>query len=265
MWKSTPNTLSPSWLLKLGGRALQRALEQKEFFEPLKRFPARGLLVHGGGVEINQWAERFGVTSEFLNGQRITSPELLEVVQGALCGSLNPRLVWRLQRVGISSVGLNGISGNLLQCVPENPALGQVGRVVRVNWGLLEALTKANFLPVIAPVGILESGERCNVNGDLAACAVAGAVRVDRLIFLTDQPGILDSDGDKIDRLSIAELESLEKDGTIKGGMFVKSRAIKEYLDAVPEGEVWVANGMDDGVLKNIFTDKHLGTRIFRG
>lgn len=249
-------------VLKLGGRALQRALLSADFFTSFKKLKGGAVVIHGGGAEITEWAQKFGVASEFLNGQRITTPELLEVVQSALCGSLNPKLVWRLEQLGISAVGLSGISGSILQCELENPALGLVGRVRQVGTDLLATLLAQNFLPVIAPIGILPDGQRCNVNADLASCAIAAQLKTPRLVFLTDQLGILDSTGQKITKLSIAELEALEKNGTIYGGMFVKSRAIKEFLDANPSGHVHVANGMDAATLGQIIDGKSPGTLI---
>jgi acetylglutamate kinase len=257
-----PNTPKVEILLKLGGRALQRALMSHDFFCPLQSMSGKMVIVHGGGSEINDWATRFGVASEFINGQRKTTPELLEVVQAALCGSLNPKLVWRLEELGISAVGLSGISGSLLKCEIENPALGLVGRVTVVNSDLLLNLAANQYVPVIAPVGVLADGQRCNVNADLASCAIAAKLKVSQLIFLTDQPGILDEHGQKIDRLTIAELDKLEANGTIKGGMFVKSRAIKEFLEANPTGEVLVASGMDDSALIEVMKGHSPGTLI---
>ncbi len=251
-----------SLLVKLGGRALQDALERPEYFSIFKNIKDDLILVHGGGAEISRWAERFGVESTFVRGQRVTSPELLDVVQSVLCGHLNPKLVWQLELAGIPALGMNGYAGRLLECETENTDLGLVGRPVKVNHGLIRWVLNAGRVPVIAPLGVLKDGQRCNVNADLAACSLATALTCDRLILLTDTAGILDGNARLIPDLTITELEELENSGVVKGGMTVKSRAIKEYLAAQPSGEVFVARGLGRVDLESILSGKKAGTRI---
>jgi acetylglutamate kinase len=192
----------------------------------------------------------------------VTSPELLEIVQSVLCGHLNPTLVWRLQELGLRAVGLNGYSAGLLKCEIENPELGLVGKVSEVDASFLKRFLLDQMIPVIAPLGILRDGGRCNVNADLASCKIASALKAERLIFLTDTEGILDGQSKLITDLTIAELQNLEDTGVVKGGMFVKARAVKEFLDAHPRGEVFIANGFDSENLKKIIGGGRAGTRI---
>jgi len=256
-------------LIKLGGAALKHTLSSPDFFKTLVASLPPGeqvVIVHGGGPEINKLSERLGYKSEFVNGLRVTSPEHMEVVEMVLRGKVNPAIVRGLRSAGLGAAGISGLEGNakgaLLECEIEDPALGLVGKVVYVNLAPLRALVDGGFVPVVAPIGQLQDGGSCNVNADLAAAALAKALRVKKLLFLTDRDGILDSTGSVIAKISASHLRDLAATDVVSGGMRVKARAILEVLDEVPSCSVEVMNGMDLTALAATIRGESAGTRI---
>lgn len=192
---------------------------------------ARVTVVHGGGPQINQLLERTGVKSEFsASGLRISSPEVVEIAEMVLAGSVNKEIASRISRSGakanVRAIGISGRDGNLLQCEQEDPALGNVGKVVTVNSELLQLILAQNICPVVAPIGcgLAASNDETvyNVNADVAAGKVAAALQADRVIFLTDIAGVLDKEKILLERLTIADVDALIADETITGGMIPK-------------------------------------------
>lgn len=232
-------------VVKLGGAALKSTLQNVDLFRAFAASTQEMVIVHGGGPEINALAERLGLKAEFWNGQRVTSAEMLEVVELVLCGKINPTLVRGFNKAGRLACGLSGSSAGLFRCEAEDSRLGLVGHVKEVFESPLRALLDEKILPVVAPVGVFADGSPCNVNADLAAAGIAKALRADRLLFLTDRDGVLDSQGDVIREISADSLAQLAQSETITGGMRVKARAMLEVIEAVPECRVEVMNGMD--------------------
>jgi acetylglutamate kinase len=252
-------------VLKLGGAALKSTLQDDQFLSFLAaNIPSNDelIIVHGGGPEINAMAEKLGIESSFHDGQRITSPELLGIVQMILCGKINPQIVHGLNQKGARAVGLSGVDDGLLQCDPEDTRLGKVGFVKSVRREILDLIIGKKMIPVIAPLGILPDGSICNVNADVAAAGIAKAVHADKLLFLTDRDGILDAGGAAIANLKKDDLRKMMASTEVSGGMKVKARSILDVLENHSKCQVMVANGFDLKSLEEFFAGRSVGTRI---
>jgi acetylglutamate kinase len=235
-------------LFKLGGRVLENLLKNKSSLSGWKNINEPFLFVHGGGAVINETAEALGLSSEFVDGQRVTSPEMVDVVEMVLRGRMNPSLVRVLEYEGVRAVGLSGSDGHILDCEIEDAQLGLVGRVKKVNDSVLKLLLQGGYVPVLAPLGFCKSDKReiVNVNADMAAAHVAQALEARKLVFFTDKDGILDGSGQRIPRLKIEDLKNLREGDSIQGGMLVKTRGVLEFLEKQLRSEVWVLNGTRD-------------------
>jgi len=232
------------------------------------------VIVHGGGPQIGELLRRLGIQSTFVGGMRVTDDETMDVVEMVLAGKVRQEIVGLINSLGGSAVGLSGRDGGLITgrkitlkkndtegMPPEIIDLGRVGEVVSVNTGILSTLDREQFIPVIAPVGADESGETLNINADLVAGAVAGALRAKKLVLLTDVPGIL-RDGELISSMSVSEAKRYMKDGTIVGGMIPKTDCCLTALEAGVE-KTHIIDGRDPhSVLLEIFTDGGVGTQI---
>jgi acetylglutamate kinase len=255
-------------VIKLGGAAMIDAKLEEQFAEDVLLLRSVGLLpivVHGGGPEISRTLEKLGVTSEFVNGLRVTDETSMNVVEMVLTGSVNQRLVAALNKNGSRAIGLSGKDGGLLRAkklVTERD-LGRVGEVVSVNVTLIDMLEKDGYIPVISPVGLGEEGTAYNINADTVASELARGVGAEKLIFLSDVPGLLD--GDQV----VSELDSdqlkarLDRDG-ISGGMRPKLEA---SLAALADGvrSVHLVDGrVPHNLIAELFTDHGVGTLIRR-
>lgn len=223
-------------VVKYGGNAMTSDALKALFCADVAALTARGArvtVVHGGGPQINQLLDRTGVKSEFSpGGLRISSKEVVDIAEMVLSGSVNKEIASRICRSSsggttpVSAIGISGRDGNLLQCVQEDPALGNVGRVVKVNAALLKLILDQNICPVVAPIGcgLLDMDDETvyNVNADVAAGQVAAALAADRLIFLTDIAGVLDGQKQLLEQLTVADVQRLIDDQTITGGMIPK-------------------------------------------
>ena len=228
----------PLVVLKLGGSALQDPAVLSEVTRTIRDYRHYGyqvVLVHGGGPAINQELTRRGITWQFINGQRQTTPEMMQVIEEVLFGQMNQSLVDELNREGIPAVGFSGVEHETLFCTQASIELGQVGVIQKVNPMLLkQALAqKEELVPVIAPIGIGRFGEKYNINADWAACKIASALKADKLIFLTDQFGILDQEGVLISKIDAQQLWSLIENKVVTGGMYTK---VLTVLDALKSG-----------------------------
>jgi acetylglutamate kinase len=197
------------------------------------------LIVHGGGKEIASWQERLGLEPHFVEGLRVTDAQSLQVAEMVLSGLVNKRLVARLVAGGVAAVGLSGVDGGLIRVERmSHPAgdLGFVGRVVEVNPTSLEALLGQGLLPVISPISLGLDNQTYNVNADHAAQAIARAVGVKSLVFISDVPGVLVG-GRPLPHLGTDQIEPLIRDGVIGGGMVPK---VRSALAALAEGVLTV-------------------------
>lgn len=190
-------------------------------------------VVHGGGDEVSQLQRKLGAEPTFLDGRRVTTEGDLTVVRMVLSGTVNKRLVGALLQAGVPAVGVSGEDGNLLSCTRFGQGeLGAVGVPERVDPAMLHALLAAGFVPVISPVGRFANGEGCNVNGDDAAAAIAGALGADDLIFVADVPGVLNENGEAIPTLDDDGVTALISSGVANGGMIAKLESARLALDA---------------------------------
>ncbi|MFD0916902.1 acetylglutamate kinase [Pseudahrensia aquimaris] len=253
------------------GRAFARdvALLRQSGVEPI--------VVHGGGPQIGAMLEKVGIKSEFKNGLRVTDKATIEVVEMVLAGSLNKRIVADFNAEGAKAIGLCGKDGNMVRVVkakrtqrdPDSNIeqiidLGFVGEPKSIDITVLEMVAHSGLIPVIAPVALGDDNETYNVNADTFAGAIAGAMDAQRLLFLTDVPGVLDKDGKLIAQLTVKEAKALMDDGTISGGMIPKVQTCIEALNKGVEGVVIVNGKVPHAVLLELFTNHGAGTLIVR-
>jgi acetylglutamate kinase len=258
-------------VIKYGGAAMVDPELKRSFAQDVVLLRAAGLLpvvVHGGGPEINRTLERLGQKSEFVDGQRITGPEEIKVVEMVLTGKVNSEIVGLLSALGGSAMGLSGKDGRMLQARkqqprPGKPDLGLVGDIETVNPEVLDMCLGKGYIPVVSPVGAGLDGTTYNINADVAAAEVAVAIKARKLIFLTDVAGILDEQGQLISEMSASDLRTRLQEGrAVKGGMQVKANAILRALEG-GVGEVHVVDGrVLHSVVVELFTDKGVGTLV---
>lgn len=253
---------SKTVLIKLGGAALEDSSLVASICADLSLIRSVGIqlvLVHGGGPAINRELTARGITWEFVDGQRVTTPEMMDVIEMVLRGHVNQKIVRTLNKAGMRAVGLSGADARTLQCKQSSVKLGQVGAIERVDTSFVRT-TMADATPVIAPIGVGSTGKAFNINADWAAARVAESLGVRKLIFLTDQEGILDAQGKLIPELDAGELEQLIETGVVKGGMLAKVQTI---LHALRNGvtDVHVLNARrPHGLIEELFTDRGVGT-----
>lgn len=230
------------YVIKLGGSLLEAIQTPLPFLKPVVELTARGhqvLLVHGGGKLVNQYLDKLGIASRFVQGLRATDEPTLEVVLMVLAGLVNKHLVMAIQRHGGSAVGLCGGDAQsvraekmVLPSTADGPAedLGFVGTISGVNPHIFDKLLEDGIIPVVASVAGTGRYTYLNVNADQIASAIAVGIGADRLIYLTDVPGVLDKDGRVMARLRLADIERLIADGVISGGMLPKIKSCREAL-----------------------------------
>ena len=213
-------------VIKLGGHAMGSDEGMANFARDVVLMRTVGInpvIVHGGGPMINQMLDRLGVKSEFVRGKRVTDAETLQVVEMVLAGEINKRIVQAINTAGGRAVGLSGKDADMITCKQTDPDLGFVGTPTEVDPRLLHSLFRDEMIPVIAPIGTGENDETYNINGDTAAGAIAGALKADRLLLLTDVSGVKDGSGEVVTQLTAAQVRQLTEDGVIAGGMIPKT------------------------------------------
>lgn len=219
-------------VVKIGGAWLEGGIRISAF-EELARLPGDLVVVHGGGYEISRWLNRSGVPVEWVDGLRVTRGDGLQLTAMVLSGWVNKRVAQALDRVGRSAVGISGEDGGLIRAVPLNAEkLGDVGRVTEVDPRPARALLAAGFVPVISPVSRGPEGNPLNVNADEAAIRIALGLGADRLLLLSDVPGVL-ADGELIDEINRERARTLVKAEILAGGMLVK---VNQALEAAAAG-----------------------------
>lgn len=250
-------------VIKLGGSALEYQRNVLQDIISLHTLGAHPVLVHGGGPYINGWLAKLNIPTRFENGLRVTDAQTLEVVRMVLLGQVNQGLVLMAAQMGAKAIGLSGTDGNMVRARLADERLGFVGEITDVDPSPVQALIEQGYIPVIAPLGIGESGSCLNINADLVAAHLAGALNAEKLIFLSNVIGICRADGSLISELSEVEAKQLIADGVINGGMIPKVSACLDALAAVPR--VHIVDGRDNHVLlRELFTDKGAGTMIVR-
>ena len=254
-------------VIKYGGNAMINEELKANVIKDVVLLKAMGLkpvLCHGGGPGINKMLEQLDIPVKFINGLRYTSAEIIRVVEMVLIGQMNSELVGRISAQGGRAVGLSGISGNLFQCVQRDEELGYVGDVVKVNAEPVLAMLDAGFIPVVAPVGTDGKGTSFNINGDTAASKLAGALKAEKLMILTDIEGLCNDIKvrDVISYLNVADVQGLKDQGTIAGGMIPK---VDCCVQAIEEGvtSVHIIDGRQPhSMLYEAFTDEGTGTTV---
>ncbi|HET8840972.1 MAG TPA: acetylglutamate kinase [Ktedonobacteraceae bacterium] len=250
-------------VIKLGGSTLenQRMILQDIIW--LRALGANPVLVHGGGPYINEWLNKMNIPAQFKNGLRITDAATLEIVRMVLCGQVNQGLVSMAAQMGGKVVGLCGTDGHMVQAHIADPELGFVGEIDTVNPELVQTVLAQGYVPIIAPVGQGPDGTNLNINADLVAAHLAGALDAEKLIFLSNVVGICRADGSLISELSENEARKLIHEGVISGGMIPKVSACLDALVAVPRVHI-VDGGEPHVLLRELFTDQGVGTMIVR-
>ncbi|NLK96872.1 MAG: acetylglutamate kinase [Epulopiscium sp.] len=258
-------------VIKYGGSAMIDDMIKETVIQDIILMKLVGInpvIVHGGGPDINKALKQMDKQSEFVNGLRVTDRETMEIVEMVLAGKVNKSIVSHIQNQGINAVGISGKDGATLQAekkLVNGMDVGFVGEVVDVNTKLITTLIEQDFIPVIAPIGIDKEGNSYNINADYAAVAVAGALKAQKLVFLTDVEGVLKDVSDSssiISRLSIKDVDQYIKNGIISGGMIPK---VECCVEGVKKGvkTVHILDGrVEHCLLLEIFTQKGVGTMI---
>ena len=270
-------------VIKYGGHAMvDDSLKEKFALDIIlmKYVGINPVIVHGGGPQISTIMARMGIEPTFVEGQRVTDDETMSVVEMVLVGTVNKEIVGLINRLGGRAVGLSGRDGELVQAErmkiykysgderpPEIIDIGRVGKVSKINPQVLVSLERDGFIPVIAPVGVGPDSQAYNINADLVAGAIAGKLRAEKLILLTDVPGVLGSGGEGeeqrlIHSMTVEEVEKAIDDGTASGGMIPK---LKACLKALRQGtkKAHILDGRrEHAILLELFTDAGVGTEI---
>jgi len=250
-------------VIKLGGSTLehQRGILQDIIW--LRSLGANPVLVHGGGPYINKWLKKLNLPTHFVDGLRVTDSATLDVVRMVLLGQVNQGLVLMAAQLGGRAVGLSGTDGNMICARIADDRLGFVGEVEEVDPTPVQTLIDQGYIPIVAPLGQGPGGTCLNINADLVAAHLAGALNAEKLIFLSNVRGICRTDGSLISELDEYEAQRLIEEGVISGGMIPKVSACLDASCSVPH--VHIVDGREPHVLlRELFTDQGVGTMIRR-
>lgn len=257
-----------TFVIKYGGSVMEDGELKRQVASDLILLSYVGIkpiVVHGGGKEISRWAEKIGKDPVFIDGLRFTDLETMEITEMVLSGKINSEIVSLINQEGGNAVGLSGKDAHLLTAkkirTKDDKDLGSVGEIVSVNADIIENLKSGGYIPVISSVGVCKDGESLNLNADNAASQIAIALQAQKLIYLTDAPGIL-INKELVTTLSINETEELKKHPDVKGGMLPK---ISYSLDALKAGvkDVHIIDGnIAHAILLEVFTDRGIGTHL---
>lgn len=270
-------------VVKYGGNAMINDTLKEKVMEDIALMRFVGIhpvIVHGGGPEITWFLKKLGKESSFVSGLRVTDAETAEVAEMVLDGKINSEIVKRMNRRGVRAVGISGEDANLIRArkklatvyeddgtAPKKVDIGYVGEVESINTDILQTLIQNDYVPVIAPIGVGADGENYNINADYVAAKVAGAIKAERLMLLTDVEGVYKDFNNKdsfISILSATEAREYIRDGIIKGGMIPK---IEACLEAMDEGvaKAHILDGrMPHSLILEMFTAGGVGTQVIR-
>lgn len=250
-------------LIKLGGTLLDATDSRERLAREITELARQDqvVVVHGGGKQMTRFLAERGVESQFINGLRVTTPDVIDAVVKVFAGSVNAQLVTAFRVAGALPVGLSGLSAGLVDAVQLSPELGQVGKPVSSDGRLLEVLVGAGYLPVVACVAGDAKGAIYNVNGDQMAVACAAGFHADKLMFLTDVEGVRDESGSTRSQLTSTEATELIRNGTATGGMQAKLEAA---MNALSQGvlQVLIAPGARPGIVASLRAEQAIGTRM---
>ncbi|EEW23932.1 acetylglutamate kinase [Rhodobacter ferrooxidans] len=253
-------------VVKFGGNAMGDEAAMAEFARDIvlmRQVGVNPVVVHGGGPMINDLLKRLGIESRFVRGKRVTDKATVEVVEMVLTGLVNKRIVQAIMDEGGRAVGLSGKDDDMMVCVADDPELGFVGRPVEMNVQVLRDLFGAGIIPVVAPVATgMGPNETFNVNGDTAAGAIAGALKADRLLLLTDVSGVKNAAGEVMTQLTPQEVRDLTDSGVIAGGMIPKTETALLALEQGVRAVVILDGRIANACLLELFTDHGAGSLI---
>ncbi|MBN2284391.1 MAG: acetylglutamate kinase [Deltaproteobacteria bacterium] len=265
-------------VIKYGGHAMADEDLKTMFARDVVMMKYVGInpvIVHGGGPQIGSVLKKLGKESKFVQGMRVTDKETMDIVEMVLVGKVNKEIVGLINHHGGRAVGLSGKDGSLIRAEKyllteekkkDTPSeiidIGLVGRVTEIDANLIKSLVQDGFIPVIAPTGVGEAGETYNINADIVAGEVAAAVNAEKLVLLTDVPGVLDGDGSLIHSISDTRANDLIGSGVIEGGMFPKVKCcLKALRGGVRKAHI-IDGRLKHSILLEIFTDQGIGTEV---
>ncbi len=268
-------------VVKYGGNAMGEEGVAEHFAQDIVLMRQTGInpvVVHGGGPQIGAMLKRLEIKSSFIDGLRVTDQAAIEIVEMVLTGTINKQIVTAINHAGGKAVGVSGKDGQLIiakkllrskfdpQTGKSEPVdLGFVGEPEKVNIEVLQTIVQADMVAVIAPIGVGKAGETYNINADTVAGAVAGALNADRLLLLTDVPGVMDRNGNLIEQLTTTEARALIADGTISGGMIPKIETCIDAIERGVKGAVILDGRIQHVLLIELFTEHGAGTIILPG
>ncbi len=267
-------------VIKYGGNAMVDDALKNGFARDIVLMKLVGInpvVVHGGGPQIGKLLQRLGKQSEFIDGMRVTDSETMDVVEMVLGGLVNKEIVNLINRQGGSAVGLTGKDGGMIRAtqltitrampeleVPEIVDIGHVGEVASIDASLINMLVGGDFIPVVAPIGVGEDGRSYNINADLVAGKLAEVLKAEKLILLTNIPGVLDKQNNVLTNLDARQVDALIADGTLYGGMLPKIRCALEAVQGGVNAAHIIDGRVEHAVLLELFTDEGVGTLIRR-
>lgn len=264
-------------VIKYGGHAMKDEALRRSFalnIQLLRYIGVNPVIVHGGGPQIGNMLKQLGIQSEFRQGLRVTDDATMDVVEMVLVGKVNKEIVNLINTQGGRAVGLSGKDGRLIwaqklemaversDAPPEIIDLGKVGEVVAVDTSVITSLQAANFVPVIAPVGVDEDGNTYNINADSVASAVAVAVGAKKLILLTDVAGVLDKNGELISSMTLHQAAHALEQGVVTGGMIPKIKCCLEAVDGGVSKAHILDGRIENVILLEMFTQGGIGSEI---
>ena len=255
-----------SLVVKIGGSVLGSQDTSLQDIVELQQQGTIPVVIHGGGQVISQWMEKQGAQPSFVNGLRVTDDAGMEIVAATLGGLVNKNLVASIYKLGGKAIGMSGVDGEMLQAEILSPAMGYVGRILKVDCSPILQAIEGGYIPIIAPVALHvidsseHSGALLNINGDTAAGEIARALEANGIVFLTDVEGIIGSDSKLISKLTNSEAADLISAGTVAGGMVPKVEACLHALEKV--GVAQILDGRKSRALLDFVEGRPLGTRI---
>ncbi|HBN13554.1 acetylglutamate kinase [Pseudohongiella sp. SYSU M77423] len=265
-------------VVKYGGNAMTDETLKNSFARDIVLMKLVGMnpvVVHGGGPQIGSLLERLNIQSEFIEGQRVTDSQTMDVVEMVLGGLVNQEIVALLNKNGGKAIGITGKDGNLIRAekllkkkAGDNGQadklldLGQVGKVTRINTEVLRMMEHSDFIPVIAPIGVDDSGATYNINADTVAGEIAKVLNAEKLMLLTNISGVMDKKGNVLTGLTTAQVDELISDGTIYGGMLPKINCALEAVNHGVRSAHIIDGRVEHAVLLEIFTHTGVGTLI---
>ena len=265
-------------VIKYGGNAMAHDDLKRAFARDVILMKVVGMnpiVVHGGGPQIEELLGRLNITTRFVGGMRVTNKETMDVVQMVLGGLVNKEIVSLINDNGGMAVGVTGKDGNLIRArrmeltdsnedsvVSEIIDIGQVGEVESINHAVLESLMDRDFIPVVAPIGVGQNGESLNINADLVASGIAQHIGAEKLVLITNTPGILDANDDTIASLSREKAAALISQGVIEGGMLPKARCALEAVEGGVQSAHIIDGRVPHALLLEVLTDSGIGTLI---